>query len=566
MGTITINGKKVEFTDEKNVLTIIRKAGFEVPTLCYQPELSIFGACRLCMVEDDRGRFFASCSEEPRDGMVIYTHTERLRKNRKLIVELLLAAHCRDCTTCDKHGRCKLQKLAYQLGINNVRFENHREIQPVDFSSPAIVRDPNKCILCGCCVRACSELQGIGVLAFAHRGTDATVTTAFDRKMAMTNCVSCGQCRVVCPTGALTIHHNMTDVWQALGDKNTRVVAQIAPAVRVAIGEAFGLPKGENSMGKVVAALHRMGFDEVFDTAYTADLTIMEESAEFLERVKAGTNLPLMTSCCPAWVKYVENERPEFLKNLSTARSPMQMFASVLKENYRKKDAEDGRTTFHIAIMPCTAKKMEAKRPEFQHDGKPDVDLVLTTQEIIMMIKESGIRFAELEGESPDLPFGMGTGAATIFGTTGGVAEAVARRVVEDKSKNTLQAIQFSGIRGSETIRAVTLPVGDRALRIAVVHGLVNAQKLLDDIESGQEYFDLVEVMTCKTGCVGGAGQPYGLIPVKQQRAEGLYEADRTALIKRSERNPIVTKLLEGAMKGRTHQLLHVEYKRPDKA
>lgn len=284
MGTITINGKKVEFTDEKNVLTIIRKAGFEVPTLCYQPELSIFGACRLCMVEDDRGRFFASCSEEPRDGMVIYTHTERLRKNRKLIVELLLAAHCRDCTTCDKHGRCKLQKLAYQLGINNVRFENHREIQPVDFSSPAIVRDPNKCILCGCCVRACSELQGIGVLAFAHRGTDATVTTAFDRKMAMTNCVSCGQCRVVCPTGALTIHHNMTDVWQALGDKNTRVVAQIAPAVRVAIGEAFGLPKGENSMGKVVAALHRMGFDEVFDTAYTADLTIMEESAEFLER------------------------------------------------------------------------------------------------------------------------------------------------------------------------------------------------------------------------------------------------------------------------------------------
>ena len=322
MGTITINGKKVEFTDEKNVLTIIRKAGFEVPTLCYQPELSIFGACRLCMVEDDRGRFFASCSEEPRDGMVIYTHTERLRKNRKLIVELLLAAHCRDCTTCDKHGRCKLQKLAYQLGINNVRFENHREIQPVDFSSPGIVRDPNKCILCGCCVRACSELQGIGVLAFAHRGTDATVTTAFDRKMAMTNCVSCGQCRVVCPTGALTIHHNMTDVWQALGDKNTRVVAQIAPAVRVAIGEAFGLPKGENSMGKVVAALHRMGFDEVFDTAYTADLTIMEESAEFLERVKAGANLPLMTSCCPAWVKFVENEYRNSRKISPPCRSP----------------------------------------------------------------------------------------------------------------------------------------------------------------------------------------------------------------------------------------------------
>ena len=293
-----------------------------------------------------------------------------------------------------------------------------------------------------------------------------------------------------------------------------------------------------------------MGADEVYDTTFGADLTVMEEADEFLERLKKGGPFPMFTSCCPAWVKYVEEERPHFLKNISTCKSPMEMFAAVLKDQYARKDEEDGRTTYHIAIMPCTAKKMEAKRPEFQHDGKPDVDLVLTTQEIIMMIKESGIRFAELEGESPDLPFGMGTGAATIFGTTGGVAEAVARRVVEDKSKNTLQAIQFSGIRGSETIRAVTLPVGDRALRIAVVHGLVNAQKLLDDIESGQEYFDLVEVMTCKTGCVGGAGQPYGLIPVKQQRAEGLYEADRTALIKRSERNPIVTKLLEGAMKG----------------
>ena len=562
MGTITINGKKVEFTDEKNVLTIIRKAGFEVPTLCYQPELSIFGACRLCMVEDDRGRFFASCSEEPRDGMVIYTHTERLRKNRKLIVELLLAAHCRDCTTCDKHGRCKLQKLAYQLGINNVRFENHREIQPVDFSSPAIVRDPNKCILCGCCVRACSELQGIGVLAFAHRGTDATVTTAFDRKMAMTNCVSCGQCRVVCPTGALTIHHNMTDVWQALGDKNTRVVAQIAPAVRVAIGEAFGLPKGENSMGKVVAALHRMGFDEVFDTAYTADLTIMEESAEFLERVKAGANLPLMTSCCPAWVKYVENERPEFLKNLSTARSPMQMFASVLKENYRKKDAEDGRTTFHIAIMPCTAKKMEARREEFRDAyGVPYVDLVLTTQEVVQMMKESGIRFQMLEKESPDLPYGMGSGAAEIFGTSGGVAEAVIRCCTPDKSKNALRTIEHSGIRGTDAVRFAEVTINGRKVRAAIVHGLGSAAKLLDQIRSGEVQADLVEVMSCRTGCVGGAGQPYALMAKKLQRAQGLYEIDRSAMFKRSERNPVIDAMYANGLADRAHELLHIEYK-----
>ena len=364
MGIITINGKKIEFTNEKNILTIIRKAGFEVPPLCYQPELSVFGACRLCTVQDDRGRFFASCSEEPRDGMVIYTHTEKLRQYRKLIVELLLAAHCRDCTTCDKHGKCTLQKLSYQLGINTVRFDNHRETAEVDFSSPSIVRDPNKGFLGGNCGRVCSEIQGIGVLGFAHRGTDAIGTPAFYMPLAATNCVSCGQCRVVCPTGALTIHHNMSDVWAALGDKNTRVVAQIAPAVRVAVGEAFGLPRGENTMGKIVAALHRMGFDEVFDTTYTADLTIMEESAEFLDRVANGGTLPLLTSCCPAWVKFVENEYPEFNKNISTCRSPQQMFSAILKDYYRDEANAKGKKTFVVSIMPCTAKKMEAERPD----------------------------------------------------------------------------------------------------------------------------------------------------------------------------------------------------------
>ena len=563
MGTITINGKKVEFTDEKNVLTIIRKAGFEVPTLCYQPELSIFGACRLCMVEDDRGRFFASCSEEPRDGMVIYTHTERLRKNRKLIVELLLAAHCRDCTTCDKHGRCKLQKLAYQLGINNVRFENHREIQPVDFSSPAIVRDPNKCILCGCCVRACSELQGIGVLAFAHRGTDATVTTAFDRKMAMTNCVSCGQCRVVCPTGALTIHHNMTDVWQALGDKNTRVVAQIAPAVRVAIGEAFGLPKGENSMGKVVAALHRMGFDEVFDTAYTADLTIMEESAEFLERVKAGANLPLMTSCCPAWVKFVENEYPEFKENISTCRSPQAMFSAILKDYYRDEANAKGKKTVVVSVMPCTAKKMEAERKESYTHEEKDTDYVLTTTELIRMIDAHGINFEALPSESCDMPFGIGSGGGVIFGTSGGVTEAALRRLAE-RTNPALQEIRYSGVRGLEGIKKFTIEIGGRTVHTAVVSGLGNAETLIGLIESGEEHFDFVEIMACPTGCIGGAGQPESFLEDKKKRSSGLYTADKSALVKRSDENPVVTKLYEdGVLKDRAKELLHVHYKAP---
>ncbi len=559
-GIMYIDGQRVPFDGEKNVLAVIRKAGIDMPTFCYYSELSTFGACRMCVVEDERGKIDTSCSMEPRDGMVIKTNTTKLLKHRRMILELMLASHCRDCTTCEKNGACRLQELALRFGVRKVRFPDTRPEYELDDSSPAVVRDPNKCILCGDCIRVCDEMQGMGILNFAFRGSELQVMPAFDKKLAQTKCISCGQCAAACPTGAITIYNQIGKAWRALHDPNVRVVVQIAPAVRVAIGEAFGLEPGVNSMDKLVAALKMMGAEEVYDTNFGADLTVLEESAEFLARLKKGGPFPMFTSCCPAWIKYLENENPKYLKNVSTCKSPMEMFAAIIKDQYKAKDAEDGKTTYHIAIMPCTAKKMEAAREEFQHDGKPDVDVVLTTQEVINMIKEAGIRFTELEGESPDLPFGMGTGAAVIFGTTGGVAEAVARRVVEDKSKNTMQAIQFSGLRDTGVIREVSLPVGDRVLRIAVVHGLVNAKKLLADIEAGEAYYDLIEVMTCKTGCVGGAGQPYGLIPIKRQRGEGLYEADRTSLIKRSESNPIATEMLGGMLKGRTHELLHVHY------
>ncbi len=558
MGTITINGKKVEFTDEKNVLTIIRNAGIDMPTLCYHSELSTFGACRLCTVENDRGQCFASCSEEPRDGMVIYTHTERLRRHRKLIVELLLAAHCRDCTTCVKSGECVLQDLAHKMGIREVRFQDYKELKPVDYSSPAIVRDPNKCILCGNCVRVCSEIQGVGVLGFAHRGTDAEVTPAFNKKLSETQCVSCGQCRVFCPTGALTIRTHMDEVYAALGDPNTRVVAQIAPAVRVAVGDAFGLPNGENAMGKVVASLHAMGFDEVFDTSYSADLTVMEESAEFLDRVKNGGKLPLLTSCCPAWVKFVDNEFPEMRENVSTCRSPQGMFSAVIKDYYRDPANSGGKKTFVVSIMPCTAKKMEAIRPNSFTKGEQDTDVVLTTTELTRMIKNFGIAFDKIEPEVCDMPFGLSSGGGVIFGVTGGVTEAVLRRLADDHNAATLNAIAACGIRGDEGIKEATIPYNGMNVKICVVSGLANARKVMEQVKSGEKEYHLIEVMACRRGCIMGGGQPIPAGPRhKAARAKGLYKADKDRILRKSDENPLMDVFYNGYFKGKAHELLH---------
>ena len=560
-GIMIIDGQRVPFDGEKNVLAVIRKAGIDIPTFCYYSELSVHGACRMCMVEDVKtGKLDASCSMEPRDGMEIRTNTAKLLKHRRMILELLLASHDCSCTTCAKSGNCRLQELAQRFGVRHIRFSDTRPRREKDYTSAAIFRDPNKCILCGDCVRACEELQGQGILNFAFRGSELQVMPAFDRKLEATKCVGCGQCAAVCTTGAITVNDQIGTAWRALHDPQKRVVMQIAPAVRVAIGEAFGLPAGMNVIDQLTTALKLMGADEVYDTNFGADMTTISEAEEFLQRLKAGGPFPMFTSCCPAWVKYLELNDPKYLHNISTCKSPMEMFAAVIRDKYAAKDAADGRTTYQIAIMPCTAKKMEAARPEFTHDGRPDVDLVLTTRELVDMIREAGIQLPELELESPDLPFGLGSGAAVIYGVTGGVAEAVVRHCLPDKSKNALRAVRVTDLRGDGAIREVTLTVEGQELRIAIVNGLIHAKELIADIEAGKCFYHLVEVMTCKGGCVGGAGQPYGLSGVKKKRGEGLYAADASAMFKRAEKNPIVTTMLKEYGEERCHELLHVHY------
>ncbi|WMJ83997.1 [FeFe] hydrogenase, group A [Oscillospiraceae bacterium LTW-04] len=556
MGFMKIDGLQVAFSDEPNVLSVIRKADIDIPTLCYHSELSVYGACRLCTVEDDRGKTFASCSETPRDGMVIYTNTPRLMKYRKMILELLLAAHNRDCTTCIRSGECQLQNLAHRMGVTHISYDNKKTQYPIDMSSPSIVRDPNKCILCGDCVRMCNDVQGINAIDFAYRGTDALVTPAFNKKIAQTDCVNCGQCRVVCPTAAISINTNLEVVWDALADSNTKVIAQVAPGVRAAIGDAFGIPRGANAIGKLVGVLHRLGFDEVYDTTHGADLTVLEESKELLKRLDFEENLPLFTSCCPAWVNFCEKRHPEFLPNLSTCRSPQQMLAAVVQEYYREKDC--GKKIVSVSIMPCTAKKAEILREESKTNGKADVDYVLTTTEVITMIKRSGIRFENVEIESFDMPFGIGSGAGIIFGNSGGVTEAVLRHLTEGHDRLSMEQVRTSGVRGAGSIREVSFTYQGRTLKAAVVSGLAEVNKLLKKIKSGEVEYQFVEVMACPQGCIMGGGQPaHAGQHTKAARIKELYDTDISMQIKKSNENPLVLSLYDGLLHGKEHELLH---------
>ena len=557
---IKIDGIEVKHEGEKNLLELIKKVGVDIPTFCYQPHLSSFGSCRMCIVEVAGRGVVPACSTAVTDGMVVTTTSKQLLTTRKMLVELILAAHDQQCTACPKSGDCKLQSVAKDLGVAKVRFEQGNRANTFDDSSVAIVRDTSKCILCGSCVRQCSEVQAVGALDFAYRGSNAKVLTEFNRDMGGTGCVNCGQCVKVCPVGALTVKTQIEAVIDALDDKKKICVVQVAPAVRVAIGERFGLPVGTATMPKIISALRRMGFDKVYDTSFAADLTVVEEGREFLNRFTKGGKLPLFTSCCPAWVKYAEQYYPEMLNNLSTCKSPQQKFGALVKDKLTKDMKIKREDLVVVSVMPCTAKKFEAARDEFKVGGNPDVDYVITTDELAQMIKMGGLDFNKLQDANFDAPYGEATGAGIIFGASGGVSEAVLRWAASqlDKSGN----YEFKQFRGNDSTTISEIKIGDVALRLAVVSGLDNAKKLMAKIKGGAEKVHLVEVMACCGGCVNGGGQPVGCSGcTTKKRAEGLYGLDKKSVAKESGENCAVTEVYKELDEHKVHKLLHTKYK-----
>ena len=567
--TLQIDGHFITVPEGSTILEAATKIGINIPTLCH---IDLKGtciknnpaSCRICVVEVIGRRNLApACATRCTEGMVVKTSTLRVMNARKVVAELILSDHPNDCLTCPKCGNCELQTLALRFNIREMPF-NGGELSPRKREITAsIVRNMDKCIFCRRCESVCNDVQTVGALSAIRRGFNTTIAPAFDRMMTESECTYCGQCVAVCPVGALTERDYTNRLLDDLANPDKVVIVQTAPAVRAALGEEFGFPPGTVVTGKMVYALRELGFDYVFDTDFAADLTIMEEGSEILNPLTCYLNgdksvrLPILTSCCPAWVKFCEQKYPELRANISTCRSPQQMFGAVLKEEARN-NKKDTRKTVVVSIMPCTAKKAEILRPEHKTEGEQDVDFVLTTTEVIRMIKEAGIDLAQMPWEAMDMPFGLSSGAGVIFGVSGGVTEAVLRRLVEDSGMEALNEIKFTGIRGTDGIKEAVIPYGDRQIKIAVVSGLKNADELIQKIKSGEVQYDFVELMACRRGCMAGGGQPVPIGPrTKAARFEGLYRIDDAAQIKRSNDNPIVGELYEGLLKGKEHKLLH---------
>lgn len=572
---ITVNKREHTVEDGQTIMQALDKIGFHIPRLCYHPKLKAESSCRICIVEvEGLPNYVTSCTHMVTDGMKIKTNTFELRRARRDILELILDSHPFDCHTCIKEDDCELQNLSKRIGIKKWMFEGEKKRYDLDLSSPSIIRDPNKCVLCGRCVRVCHEIQKINAIDFTNRGFNTVIKPAYDRPLSESVCINCGQCITVCPTAALSESYQTHNLFEELSNDSKLKIVQIAPAVRAAIGEAFGYEPGKSFEKELVTALRKLGFDLVFDTQFAADLTIMEEGSELLERVTNGGVLPMITSCSPAWIKYAEQFHPEILPNISSCKSPMGMMGSIIKTYYAKKIAVDPKNIISVAIMPCTAKKYEAKREELEINGMRLVDIVLTTREIAWMIKSAGIDLLNVKGEEFDNLFGFSSGAATIFGVTGGVMEAAIRTAYELYVGETVVDIEFKELRGFKGIKEASLKMGDINLNVAVAHGLGNASALLEIVKKEPSRYQFIEIMSCPGGCINGGGQPSHARsdfyrPMDEEllskRAEVLYQLDRDKTVRRSHENPDIQRLyrefLGRPLGPKSHELLHTHYK-----
>lgn len=576
MVNLTIDGIQVEVEEGTTILQASRKAGIDIPTLCFLKDINEIGDCRMCIVKvEGRRGFTTACIQKVEEGMIVKTHTPEIIEARHTILDLIISNHAKDCLTCSRLGNCELQALAAKFNIQDIEFEGERTNYKIDDLSPSIVRDFNKCILCRRCVAVCKKVQKIGAIDCVNRGFESTVSTSYNQSLKDSNCTYCGQCIEACPTGALHEKSTIDEIWIKLKDSEIHVVVQTAPAVRVALGEEFEMPIGTNVTGKMVTALKRLGFDKVFDTNTGADFTIMEEANELIERLNEknnsnDSNLPMITSCCPSWIRYIEINYPELLSHVSTCKSPHQMLGSLIKTYYAQKENIDPKKIYVVSVMPCIAKKYERQRSEMANNGLFDVDNVITTRELSRMIKHGNILFDSLEDSEFDNPLGESTGAAAIFGTTGGVMEAALRTAQDVLTGEKLEKINFEEVRGEKNIKRATVNIANNELKVVVASGLANAQKIMEEIKSGKVDYQFVEIMSCPGGCIMGGGQPIksskirAEIDVKKLRSNSLYSIDEKATIRKSHENPVIKKVydefLEKPGSYRAEKLLHTNF------